>query len=222
MTLAKYIITIDGPAASGKTSVSRRLATHFNWSWVSTGAFYRGLAYIARREGIPLEDESALAKLCLADFWAVKMSDENTLVFLRGENVTAEIYKEENGSAASVISRFPKVRENLLELQRKCAKGVTGLVAEGRDCGTVVFPQAHLKIFITAGSDDRAERRAKEQGKNIEEMRIAQGQRDEQDSTRKTAPMQIPKDAHVIDTTHMGLSEVVDILISLVRKELEI
>lgn len=222
MKSAKIIVTIDGPAASGKTSVSRMLAQRHGWAWVSTGAFYRGLAYVATRENISLEDEVALAKLCVGNFWEVKMDPERTRVFLRGEDVTDEIYREEIGSAASFISRYPDVRANLLEAQRRCAMGVSGLVAEGRDCGTVVFPDAQVKIYLTAGSADRAERRAKEQGKNVEEMRLAQVLRDLQDSSRQAAPMQVPPEAHVVDTTGHKLNEVVDILNSLIRKELEI
>ncbi len=222
MYATSYIVTIDGPAASGKTSVSRRLAEIHEWSWISTGAFYRGLAYVAKREGISLDDEAALAKLCVANVWQVKMAADRTKVFLHGCEVTDEIYKEENGSTASLVSRFSEVRANLLEAQRQCATNVTGLVAEGRDCGTVVFPNASLKIFITAGSDDRAERRAKEEGRDIEEMRAAQVIRDQQDSFRKAAPMQIPPDAHVIDTTGHSLDDVVDIVDALTRKELEL
>lgn len=222
MNSPSIIVTIDGPAASGKTSVSRRIAEIHGWQWVSTGAFYRGLAYVANREGISLDDESALAKLCVANIWKVLMAPDRTRVFLHGRDVTDEIYKEEIGNWASMVSRFPTVRANLLEAQRNCAKGIPGLVAEGRDCGTVVFPKADLKIYITAGSDSRAERRAKEQGRNIEEMRLAQVLRDLQDSSRKAAPMQIPPDAHVIDTSGHSLDQVVGILDGILRKELEI
>ena len=222
MSSASTIITIDGPAASGKTSVSRMLAQRHGWAWVSTGAFYRGLAYIAKREGLSLDDETAIAKLCSADFWEVRMSHERTLVVFRGEDVTSQIYSEDVGLAASSISRYAKVRANLLEAQRRCADGVVGSVAEGRDCGTVIFPDADLKIFLTAGSENRAERRAKEQGKDVAEMRTAQVLRDHQDSSRPTAPMQIPADAHVIDSSGLALGEVVDILDNLTRKELEL
>lgn len=222
MKTATNIITIDGPAASGKTSVSRMLAQRHGWVWVSTGAFYRGLAYVAKREGVSLEDESALAKLCVSNFWEVRMSPERTLLLLRGEDVTSDIYSEEIGTAASFISRYPKVRDNLLEAQRRCADGVRGLVAEGRDCGTVVFPQANLKVYLTAGSANRAARRAKEEGKDVEDMQKAQVLRDLQDSSRQAAPMQVPPDAHVIDSTGLDLNEVVEILDKLTRKELEL
>ena len=222
MKTATKIITIDGPAASGKTSVSRMLAQRHGWAWVSTGAFYRGLAYVAKREGVSLEDESALAKLCASNLWEVRMSDQCTLVFLHGHDVTSEIYSEESGAAASSISRFPQVRANLLEAQRACANGVVGLVAEGRDCGTVVFPEADFKIYLTAGSANRAARRAKEEGRDLEETKKAQVLRDLQDSSRQTAPMQVPPDAHVIDSSGLDLNEVVEILEKLTRKELEL
>jgi len=221
-TKTPTIITIDGPAASGKTTVSRLLAQRRGWAWVSTGAFYRGLAYVATREGVSLENETKLAELCDAHFWRVEMSEDRTHVYLRDEDVTDEIYKEEHGSAASFISRYPKVRANLLQAQRNCGQKVSGLVAEGRDCGTVVFPEAQIKIFLTAGSENRAERRAREQGKNIEEMRMAQVLRDLQDSSRQAAPMQIPPNAFVVDTTSLKLEEVVEIVDDFVRKELEL
>jgi len=221
MWSAPIIITIDGPAASGKTTVSRTLAVRHGWAWVSTGAFYRGLACIAARVGVSQEDEVALSKLCVSDVWSVKMTTDQTRVFLGDEDVTSEIYKEENGTAASFISRYPKVRQNLLEAQRRCALGVTGLVAEGRDCGTVVFPEAHVKLYITAGSDSRAERRAKEQGSNVEVTRMAQTMRDKQDASRKTAPMQIPENAFVVDTSDMTLSEVIEAVDKIITKELE-
>jgi cytidylate kinase len=221
MRSAPIIITIDGPAASGKTTVSRTLAVRHGWAWVSTGAFYRGLACIAARLGVSQEDEETLSKLCLSDVWSVKMTAELTKVFLGDEEVTNEIYKEDNGTAASFISRYPTVRKNLLEAQRRCALGVNGLIAEGRDCGTVVFPDARVKLYITAGSDSRAERRAKEQGSNVEVTRMAQTIRDKQDASRKTAPMQIPENAFVVDTSDMTLAEVIESIDKIVTKELE-
>jgi CMP/dCMP kinase len=222
MRSAPIIITIDGPAASGKTSVSRSLAARHKWSWVSTGAFYRGLAFVANAEGVSLDDENALAKLCLEKFWKVKIDHEQTQVWLHHRDITDNIYREENGAAASSVSRFLKVRENLLQAQRKCAENVKGLVAEGRDCGTVVFPEAKVKFYLTARTTSRAERRAKEQGKSVEEMRSAQVLRDAQDSSREVAPMAVPPNAHVIDTSELNLDGVVDLIDQICRKELEI
>src|SRR6185437_6688408 len=200
MRSASIIITIDGPAASGKTSVSRRIAAKRGWALVSTGAFYRGLAFVALHENVSVVDEAELAKLCTSPIWQVRMDSDRTKVFLREKDVTDRIYSEDIGTAASQVSQFPQVRANLLAAQRRCVDNVKGLVAEGRDCGTVVFPQAQVKLYVTAGSESRAERRAREQGANVEEMRQAQVKRDLQDSSRRAAPMQIPEQAHVIDT----------------------
>ena len=216
------IITIDGPAASGKTSVSRELARRHGWDWVSTGAFYRGLAYVALEKGVNLEDEQALADLCLDDSWSVRMTEETTLVYLGDLDVTAEIFREETGNAASKISSYPKVRQNLLEAQRNCATEGQWMVAEGRDCGTVVFPTARVKIYLTARQESRAARRAQEQGKSLEETQKLQKIRDHQDSSRKAAPMQAAEDALIVDTSTMNLQEVVDHVDGLVRKELEL
>ena len=220
MRSASIIVTIDGPAASGKTSVSRLIASRRGWIWVSTGAFYRGLAYVASRESVAVSDEPTLAKLCVSPIWRVEMGEDRTRVYLRDEDITEEIYSEEIGAAASLVSRFPKVRENLLTAQRACANSVSGLVAEGRDCGTVVFPKAQVKFYMTAGTLDRAERRARQQGGNVEEMHQAQVKRDHQDSSRQTAPMQIPLLAHVIDTTSMTLDQVVEQVDAIIVKEL--
>ncbi len=207
---SSFIVTIDGPAASGKSSVSREVAKKLGWSWVSTGAFYRGLAYIAHAKGADLSSEDSVVKIAQSPDWAVRMTPEETCVFMGSQDVTSEIGKEEVGSLASKISSFPKVRAALLDAQRQCAVGVTGLVAEGRDCGTVVFPKAQVKIFLTARAEDRAARRATEQGHDLEHIVREQQKRDAQDANRKAAPLQAPADAHVIDTTELSFIEVVE------------
>jgi CMP/dCMP kinase len=216
------IITIDGPAASGKTSVSRELARRLGWSWVSTGAFYRGLAYVAQLAGVALDDENALSELCHSNIWEVRMTPENTLVFFKGKDISERIYDEDNGAAASKVSQYMKVRQNLLEVQRRCALNVAGLVAEGRDCGTVVFPDAPVKIYLDADSESRALRRASEQNKPVEETKKAQSLRDLQDKSRRAAPMQAAQDAHIIDSSGMNLPEVVATINNIARKELEL
>lgn len=216
------IITIDGPAASGKTSVSRALAQRNGWSWVSTGAFYRGLAYVALQEGVDLANEDALAELCVSSIWAVQMADHQTLVIYKGKEVTDEIFREETGTAASKVSQYPKVRAQLLAAQRACALGQKYLVAEGRDCGTVVFPEASVKIYLTAQQESRANRRAQEQGLSADQIIIEQARRDKMDASRATAPMAAAPDAHIVDTSAMSLEQVVDHIDALVRKELEV
>lgn len=217
------VVTIDGPAASGKTSVSRELAKRLGWSWVSTGAFYRGLAFAALETKANLEDERALAALAnQRDVWAVKMDDEQTSVHFKGRDVTDLIFREDVGSVASKISHFPQVRSALLGAQRACSETTEGLVAEGRDCGTVVFPTAEAKIYLTASQENRAERRAREQGANAEEIIGAQKQRDEQDSTRKAAPMKVPEQALVLDSTNLGFEDVVGEVEKFVRSKLSV
>ncbi|MEQ1722092.1 MAG: (d)CMP kinase [Pseudobdellovibrio sp.] len=205
-----FVITIDGPAASGKSSVSRGLSKLFSIPWVSTGAFYRGLAYVAIQQNINLEDKEALTELAMSDIWRVVMAMEKTQVWFKDQDVTDFIFKEDVGNVASKISHYPEVRSSLLDHQRQCAFKDRGLVAEGRDCGTVVFPQAEVKVYLTASSEHRAQRRAQELGLDEKELAVQQKQRDEQDSTRKVAPLQIPKDALVVDASQMSLNDVVE------------
>lgn len=215
-----FIVTIDGPAASGKSSVSRELAKRLGWSWVSTGSFYRGLAYVAHRAGLDLTDETAVVQMARSANWSVQMTPEETRVFLDQEDVTEAIAREEVGTFASKISSLPSVRLALLDAQRQCAKNVVGLIAEGRDCGTVVFPAAQLKIFLTARAEDRAARRARDEGRDVQQTIIDQKQRDAQDANRKTAPMQASADANQIDTTQLGFAEVVGRIEGLIRDRL--
>ena len=212
------VITIDGPAASGKTSVSRELARRLGWSWVSTGAFYRGLAYVALELKTNLADEEALARLAVSPRWRIEMTESSTRVFLDQKDVTDLISHEDVGDVASKVSHFPSVRKSLLAGQRECRNRTQGLVAEGRDCGTVVFPDAEVKIYLTARSENRAERRALELGMNKDQLVQKQQIRDQQDSTRKAAPLQIPDNAIVLDTTDLNFDQVVSNLEKHVRE----
>ena len=202
------IITIDGPAASGKSSVSREIAKNKGWNWVSTGAFYRGLALASIKAGIDPENEGALVELARSSSWSVEMTAEKTMVFIDGADVTDEINSEKTGSVASNLSQHPGVRAALLQPQRDCALVPPGLVAEGRDCGTVIFPEAHLKVYLTADSENRAKRRAMEQGLELDQTVKDQQERDERDAKRSTAPMQVPENALVIDTSKMDFAAV--------------
>jgi len=205
-----FVVCIDGPAASGKTSVSRELAARLGCQWVSTGAFYRGLAFVAVQKDVNLEDEAALSELAINQtLWSVRMSAGQTDVLFQGKVITYQLNDERVGFAASKISHFPKVRADLLPMQRACKLSGLGLVAEGRDCGTVVFPLAEVKFYLTANQMDRAQRRASELGLSTEETVQAQRLRDQQDSSRPTAPLIVAKDALIVDTTQMSFSEVV-------------
>lgn len=204
------VITIDGPAASGKSSVSREIAKKLGWSWVSTGAFYRGLAYVAAQEGLALNDVPALIKLCKDPVWKVEMGADKTRVLWRGRDVSADVFSELTGERASAVSQLPEVRQALLQPQRDCAKKVKGLVAEGRDCGTVVFPDADLKVFLTASQEARAQRRAREQGLEVSKIQASQTERDLQDRARKAAPMQVPPGGRVLDTDNLTIEQAVE------------
>ena len=205
-----YVITIDGPAASGKSSVSRELSKKLGIPWVSTGAFYRGLAYVAQQMKTNLDDPVALSELCFSKIWKIVLATEKTQVWFHDKDVTEKISHEDVGNIASKISHFPEVRQSLLDHQRNCAVDNKGLIAEGRDCGTVVFPLAEVKIYLTARSEDRALRRAQELGLDKDILKAQQKQRDIQDSTRKIAPMQVPAEALVVDSSELTLEQVVE------------
>ncbi len=213
------VITIDGPAASGKTSVSRDLAHLFDWVWVSTGSFYRGLAVVAVKEGVDLSNPQALASLAKSDVWSVQMTAQETAVLYNKNRINDEIAREETGMNASRISQYVEVRAALLPLQRACASDKNVLVAEGRDCGTVVFPQAPFKVFLTASSESRAFRRSLEQeDTNLDSLLDLQKKRDDQDGKRAVAPMQAATGAFVVDSSGLERSQVVEQIAQEVRK----
>ncbi len=208
--MSTKIITLDGPAASGKSSVSREIARRHGWTWVSTGAFFRGLAQVALLEKIDFKDEFTLSVLAREPLWSVEMDLERTQVFYNHKDITNDIYSEKTGQAASVISQFPLVRQALLRAQRDCQKGLEVLIAEGRDCGTVIFPEALIKIYLTANAQDRAQRRSIEHGLQFEKVEREQKKRDSQDTNREIAPLQVPTDAVVIDSSSMTLNQVIE------------
>lgn len=214
------VVTIDGPSASGKSSLSRELARELGWKWVSTGAFYRGLAFVAGEKNIPSQNEEELAELAHSSEWRVELDEEKTRVYYQGQDVSQEIFSESVGEKASEISQLKGVRRALLDAQRSLASRFNGLVAEGRDCGSVVFPQAILKVYLTANQEMRALRRAQEQGLDPESTQASQKERDLQDSSRKAAPLTIPEGARVLDTTEMSLPEVVELVYGWVQEAL--
>ena len=204
------LITIDGPSASGKSSVSREVARQLGWPWVSTGAFYRGLALVALKKNVPASDEKALVDLACDSLWTIEMTPEDTLVLFRDLDVTGDIFGEKVGAMASQISQIPGVRAALLQRQRDCFQPVKGLVAEGRDCGTVVFPNATAKIYLTASPSLRAMRRSEQEQGSLEETLKLQKNRDKQDSQRQVAPLKVADGAMTIDSSYLSLTEVVE------------
>lgn len=219
------IIAVDGPAGSGKTTIARALSRRLELAHVDTGAIYRCLGLLARRRDVPLEDEAALAELLSQMAISFVLADGEQRVLLGEEDVTDAIRAHDISYAASKVSAWPKVRSLLLELQRSLALGGGrgGAVLEGRDIGTVVFPDADLKIFLTASAEERARRRYEElrkKGADVswEEVTADQAARDEQDSSREVAPLEPARDAVVFDSTGLAVTEVVDRLESLAKE----
>lgn len=214
------IITVDGPSGSGKGTVSRILAKQLGYHYLDSGALYRLLGLVSVRHGIdigPNSDVTHLAENMDISFEA--LPNGHNRVLLEGEDVTQELRLEETGALASKVAAIPSVRAALLTRQLQFVKA-PGLVADGRDMGTKVFPNAQLKIFLTASIEERANRRYKqllEQGENVslraleEQVRL----RDKKDMTRKVSPLAIADDAFEVDTSDLSIQEAVDRLLNL-------
>lgn len=217
-----FLLAIDGPAGAGKSTASRRAAAALGFAMVDTGAIYRTVALAAVRAGIPLDDDAALGRLLPG----IRIAFRPGAVLLDGADVSRDIRTPEISRGASVVSARPVVRAALLDLQRQLALAApTGAVLEGRDIGTVVFPDADLKIFLTASAETRARRRYEElraRGEDItfEAVLAAQRQRDRDDSDRAIAPLRAAEDAVALDTSDLSLDEVVDRIVSLARERM--
>ena len=219
--MEEFHVAIDGPAGSGKTTVSRELARRLGFEYLDTGAMYRAVALFLDELGIPPEDEERIDEALSK----VTMEYEKGKLYLNGREVGEEIRSARAGVLASNYAKVPTVRKHLTRLQREIAKG-RKIVVEGRDIGTVVLPDADLKIFLTASVEERARRRWKElaeKGEDVsyEEILEQLKKRDEQDSNRKVAPLKPAEDAVVIDTTNMSVDEVVEKLVKLVRERMK-
>jgi CMP/dCMP kinase len=219
----KMIITIDGPGGAGKSTVSKVLAKKLGYIYLDTGALYRALAYKALKNKVPLDDVSALNSLCSNTGVVLKNIAGQMKVYLDGEDVGDKIRTEEIGLAASKISAFAVVRQSLLQLQREAgAKG--GIVAEGRDMGSVVFPHADYKFYLDADIEERIKRRYKDLlGKgNFSELQSIQKDmlaRDKQDSEREIAPLKPTSCSIIIDSTDLSVVETVEKIIQQVSNK---
>jgi CMP/dCMP kinase len=198
------IVAIDGPAGAGKSTVARQLARRLGFTIIDTGAIYRSVALAAQRAGISWEDDDALARLLDA---GLGLTFDGERVLLRGEDVTEAIRTPEISRGASVVSARPVVRQKLLPLQRDLGRAAArGAVLEGRDIGTVVFPDADVKFFLTASDEARARRRHAELAEKglsvpLPEVLADQRRRDKDDTERAIAPLKAAPDAVIVDTT---------------------
>lgn len=215
------IITIDGPTSSGKGTIGKLLAEKLHWHFLDSGILYRILALAALQKQIAPDDSSSLTSLASAFMDTVEITDANgkaQQVFYNGTNVTDAIRQEACSSFASRIAALPEVRAALLPCYHKFLR-LPGLVADGRDMGTVVFPQAVLKIFLTASVEVRAQRRWRQlqtKGINVRLDEIARdlSLRDQRDSERKIAPLKPATNAEIVDTTALEIGEVLNILLT--------
>ena len=208
------IITIDGPAGSGKSTVSRLLAGRLKVQYLDTGAMYRAVAFQAKREGIDLKDREKISRLCRDLDLHFKTLDGTTRLFVGAEDISASIRSPEMDMLSSAVSAIKEVREAMTLLQRKMAEP-GGVVAEGRDMGTVVFPDADYKFFVNADPKVRAGRRHRERlerGESVSRGEVEKElrKRDDQDMTRALAPLVPAKDAKIIDTTNLTVEDVVE------------
>ncbi len=220
------IITVDGPSGTGKGTICSYLTDWLQWNFLDSGALYRVLALAAQKHGIDNKDEVALANLAENLNVEFKVAGAGSLVdvVLDGEVVTDEIRTEEAGNAASLVAPIVAVRKALLSRQKAFHKA-PGLIADGRDMGTVVFPQAELKIFLIASAEERAKRRLKqlkEKGisANLRDLSADIAERDERDSTRAASPLKPAEDAVIVDTSTLGIDAVVEKISDLVKQRI--
>jgi len=214
------VLTIDGPSGAGKGTISRLIAKKLGWNYLDSGSIYRALAIAVLQYHIDLKDEMAIVKVAEKMHLVFQCGDE-LLVNLDGVDITSQLGLESTGNTASIIAVLPQVRAALLAKQQSFRQG-EGLVADGRDMGTVVFPDAPYKIFLTATAEERARRRykqLKEKGidANLSRLTLDIEERDRRDSERATAPLAMAENALYIDSSNMSIAAVIEEVLNLIR-----
>jgi cytidylate kinase len=207
------VIAIDGPAGAGKSTVARALADRLGFTYLDSGAMYRCVALAALERGVELDDEAAISELA----GSLEIELDGDRVTLDGRNVSAAIRKPRVSEGSSRVSVHSGVREAMVSRQRELI-AAGRYVAEGRDIGTVVSPEAPLKVFLTASAEERARRRAKQTGEDLDAVMAAQRERDGRDESREHSALRVADDAVELDTTGLTLNQVVDRVVTLARQ----
>ena len=216
-------IAIDGPAGAGKSTIAKKVAKELSFIYVDTGAMYRAMAYYLLSQGIKGDEQEAIAEKCQGADISIEYKDGEQIVILNGENVNGVIRTEEVGNMASVSSANPKVREHLLKLQITLSAS-NDVVMDGRDIGTTILPDAEVKIYLTASPETRAKRRALEyeqKGIACDINQICQDivARDLRDMNREISPLKQAEDAVLVDSSEMGIDEVVNAILHVYRQK---
>jgi cytidylate kinase len=216
-----FVVTVDGPAGAGKSTIAKKFVEEFGFVHLDSGAVYRTIGILCKEKGVNPEDESSVVRL----LESVEIEVKSEGVFVNGENYEGKIRTLEGGRLASVVAKHPKVRERVVKILRKSAVGKR-VVVDGRDAGTNIFPDAQVKIFLTASSEERARRRYQElknRGEKVsyEEVLEEVKRRDREDTNRKVAPLRIPEGAVKIDTSEKSIEQVWEEVKNLVKLRLK-
>jgi cytidylate kinase len=218
------IVAVDGPAGSGKSSICHRVAEQLGWTYLNTGALYRAVGLRAHETGVPLDDEPKMAHLVEAMAPDLRWDAARRELWFGNRNLTPLLLAEEVGDAASKIAKLEGLRERLLPLQRQLSLSAPkGVLVDGRDIGTVVFPDADLKIFLTASLEQRSKRRMQQLGSSLDdktllaELMAEMAHRDERDANRDVAPLKQAADAVLLDTSDLSLEETVAAMLVMIQ-----
>jgi cytidylate kinase len=223
--MANLIVTVDGPAASGKSTVARLLAGRLGASFLDTGAMYRAVTLAAMQAGVDMSDEEELLGVLRDSEFGFAAKEGKLMVLINGADVTVQIRESEVTANARYVASAEKLREKLVQMQRQFAAGEEKIVTEGRDQGTVAFPDADIKFYLTAEAIERAKRRQAElqadgSSQSLEKIQVAIEERDKSDANRAIGPLKPADDAIVIDTTDLSIEEVVEKLLCCVNHRL--